>query len=377
VSASPGRGLATLLTLRLKVLGRSVRDRAATVFVLGPLILGTALVLLARVAHDLGPEAVRPAEPWLWAAAVLAARFAARPPRDPAVVLPPGLPVPAPVLWADRYLGALARLLPVALAVAVAAWAVGGGAARWAGLAALTLLVPLVPGVPIPRTPGAWSRRVRRAALRGLAGLAAAPFPTAWRPLVAQDLLLVGRGFSPRVGVNAALAATALLASAERAVTAGAAGGRTGLLAVALAAWALAATVFVLWERQGPTLWFLADAGCPPAHLWRAKVAVAGLLGLAAGLAGACVWAGVSGAAAWRAPVLGTAVGVGVGAMLMEGDGRPLLAGVVSLLVALGLGTLGILHPALALLCLPLAAYMERLALPRVERGLDAVALRF
>jgi hypothetical protein len=372
------RLLADLIALRLKALGRGMRDHAATVFVLGPLVAGAGLLLLARVGHDLGARvAGGPAagEPWLWAAGTLAAGFAARGPAAGSGDPWPTLPLPPSVRLADRYLAGLARLAPVIAVLAVAAGALGGGPARWTALAALALLCPLL-AVPA-RLPGSGvARPAGRAGLRGLTRLAVSPLPADLRPFAVQDLLLVGRGFSPRAGVNAAVAAVALLAVGERALTAGPDGGRVALLAVTVAAWALASTVFVLWERQQPTLWFLADLGCPPVRLWRAKVAVAGLLGLLAGLLGALPWVGVAPSVAWRAPLLGAAVGIGVGAMLMEGDGRPLLAGVISLIAALGLGTLVIWNPLFALGALPLAAYMERLALPRGARRLGETARR-
>lgn len=374
--------LAALLALRLKALGRGARDHAATVFLLGPLVAGVGLLLLARVAHDLGARQAGAAagEPWLWAAGALAAGFAARGPAPAAGEPWSALPLPPVVRGADRYLAGLARLAPVAAVLAVAAGALGGGVPRWTALAALALGAPLL-AVPA-RLPGAGPAPLAglsgggRAALRGAVRLAVRPLPAPWRPLAAQDLLLVARGFSPRAGVNVGVAAVALLAVGERALAAGPGGGRVALLALTVAAWALASTVFVLWERQQPALWFLADLGCPPARLWRAKVAVAGLLGLLAGLVGAVLWAGVSAAVAWRCPVLGAAVGVSVGAMLMEGDGRPLLAGVISLIAALGVGTLVVVNPLFALGALPLAAYLERLALPRVERRLGETGRR-
>jgi hypothetical protein len=359
-----------LLALRARSLGRTVREHAATVFLLGPLVGGVGLLLLARVAHDLGGAgAAAGAEPWLWGAGAVAAGFAAR----GTGAADPFPPLPPAVRRADRYLGGLLRLLPVAAVLAVAAAAFGGGAARWGGLAAGMVAAPLLalPDAP-PRRAGGGTGR---AALRALVGLAVRPLPPSLRPLAAHDLLLVGRGLSARAGVNLAVAVVALVGVGERAL-AGPAGGRVGLLALAVAAWALAATVFLLWEGQQPTLWFLADLGCPPARLWRAKVAVAGLLGLLAGLLGALLWAPVSPPVAWRAPLLGAAVGVSVGAMLMEGDGRPLLAGVVSLIAALGVGTLVVVNPLFAVGALPLAAYMERLAVPRVERRLGELARR-
>lgn len=374
--------LAALLGLRVRVLGRGVRDHAATVLLLGPLVAGAGLLLLARVAHDLGARGTGagPAagEPWLWAAGALAAGFAARGPASGAGDPWPTLPLPRAARGADRYLAGLARLAPVAAVLAVATGALGGGATRWSALAGLVAVASLL-AVParLPRLgPVAFLARARRAGLGGAVRVAVRLLPADLRPLAAQDLLLVGRGFSARAGVNAGMAAVALLAVGERALTAGPAGGRVGLLILAVAAWALASTVFVLWERQQPTLWFLADLGCPPVRLWRAKVAVAGLLGLLVGLCGALPWVAVSASVAWRAPVLGAAVGVTVGAMLMEGDGRPLLAGVISLIAALGVATLVVLDPLFALAAPPLAAYLERLAVPRVERRLGETARR-
>lgn len=376
--SAPMSDLAALLALRARILARAVRDNAATVFVLAPLMLGTGLLLVARVAHDLGARAPgwgAASEPWLWGAAFVVAFLAARPPGGSVEDgLGVALPLSTAVRWADRLLGGMVRVAPVGVVLSFAVAALGGGTARWGGVLALVVLAPLA-GLPTIRVP-AFARLAvaRRRALAGTVRLMVAVLPEAVRPLAAQDLLLVGRGFSARVGVHATLAGVALLAVAERAVGAGEAGARPALLALTLAAWALAGIVFVLWDRQRGTLWFLADAGCPVRVIWWAKVAVAGVLGLLVGLAGAVLWGGVSVAVAATCPLLGAAVGMSVGAMFMEGDGRPLLAAVVSLFVALLVGTLVTLNAALAVAALPLAAYMEKLALPRMERQLGQIA---
>jgi hypothetical protein len=370
--------LTALLALRARVLARAVRDNAATVFVLGPLMLGAGLLLLGRLAHDLGaraPDWGAAWEPWLWGGAAAVAVLAARPSGDAGNGgFLRSLPLSAAARWSDRFLAGAGRAAPVAVVAAVAVTALGGGAARWGGVAALAFVCPLA-GLPAVRVPTlARLAAARRRALAGAVRLAVAALPAAVRPLAAQDLLLVGRGFSARAGVQAALAGIALLAVAERALAGAGAGARPALLALTVAAWALAGTVFVLWERQRGTLWFLADAGCPVRAIWWGKVAVAGILGLGAGLAGAVLWGGVSASVAATCPLLGAAVGVSVGAMVMEGDGRPLLAAAVSLFVALLVGALVTLNPALAVAALPLAAYMERLALPRMERQLGQIA---
>ncbi|MBI5137124.1 MAG: hypothetical protein HZA24_07270 [Nitrospirae bacterium] len=366
--ADPPRGqAAALLVLRLRALARAARDHAATLLVLYPLMAGTGLLLLNRVLADLGPPSA--GATWLaWGTLAGCGAFRVRRRgRAQGIAADACLPLSRSARWLDAYLAAWVRLLPVtvlALLVAARSEGVPGWPVALAAFG-LPLAAPVGERGGVAR--GSWNWRW---AANGVTA-ATALLPPPWRPLVARDLLVLARGGVPGAGVNALLAVFALGWAVWVALTGGT---REGLLAVALAAWALSATVAPLLAGQWRALWLARDAGVSATDLWRAKVAVAVLLGTLPGLVAAACWLPVAPGTALLCPVLAAAVGLAVGAAVMEGDGRPLLHGVASLMLALGVGVLALLGPAWLLLAPVLAAYLQKLGVPRLARRVEALA---
>ncbi|MFQ5508876.1 MAG: hypothetical protein ACE5FN_06020 [Leptospirillia bacterium] len=360
---------AALLRLYGTAFGRRLREEAAVLLVLAPLMGGTALLLLARVASDLAPR-MDGWEPLLWglggAAALLACRRAREVGGTGLVAVQPISPF---ILWLDRTLRAAVRALPVGLALAVCVMALGGGTARWLGVVAVLWVAPLV-AVLIPVPTG--SLGIRLPALLAAAG--SYLLPERLRALARRDLLILGRGPEPAEGVRLAIGAVALFASLERALTAGPDGVRVGLLLVGVCGWAWASALSPLLSRQLAAHWVELDAGVTARRIWRGKLALSGLLGAAAGAGGALVWGWSVPQAVIPALFLGLAAGLSSGAGLMEGDGRPLLSGVVSLILALLVTTLGQVSLGLLLVVPALIVYLEKLGVPRLERRLGEMA---
>ncbi len=368
--------LSALLRLRLTALGRNIRENAAVYLFLGPLVGGVGLLLFVRVLHDLIPTPVEPAtEAFVWGIALCVGvmssrRLAARTDADLLLTLP----LPASVLRLDRYLRGLFRLLPFGLVMLVAVQATGGGRPRFFSLLALLLVCALaaVPGQRPRRTlPGVLFIRTLVTRLVLLYG---ACTPARLRPHVRRDLLLAARGFSSRAGIYVVLCITALTATVERALSGGAQAANAGLFAVIIAAWALASLTAPLLRYQTPSLWAELDAGVPAVTLWRAKVGVGALLGLLPGMVGAAVWHSLSLSATLLCPLLGAAVGMLTGACIMEGEGKPPLHGVISLLFGTLAGAAIILFPAAALAVPAIVVYLGKLGVPRLSRHMQEAA---
>jgi hypothetical protein len=358
----------TLLSLRRRALVRALRVHGATLFILFPFIFGIGLLLLSRVVGDL-QEQLRfdPAWEWLFwlltlsAAVMLCRRPSGRHGTSPLACLPMG----ALALWLDGYLAAVSRLLPLGLLLAVIVPTLGGGI-RWLAVLGLLLLVPAALAWQKPGGGGAGSRP--SAMLSQVVTL----LPKSLRGLARRDLLLVMRGAVPSRGVYLALGAVALLGVVAAALSGNI---RYGLVATALSAWALSAQVAALLAAQWRSMWLEFDAGVSVRDLWRAKVATAGLLGAVSGCLAGLIWLYVSPLQAILFPALGIAVGVVVGAAIMEGDGQPLLHGVVSLLLAVLVAVMGVIQPLLLLLVILPFNYLETLALPRLTRRLQEIAV--
>jgi len=361
-----------LLALRGRALGRAVRDHAATLFILFPLVFGTGLLLLKRVSGDLQRHLDISAN-WEWlvwlVAVAVSITLCRRQPERAAIDPLDCLPVNRFVLRLDAYLTGLGRLIAVALLMAVLVSTLGGGASRWGGLGALIGLCPLL---------ACWRRN--GAAEQPLArwGVVAAMcrwLPVSLRGLVQRDLLLVLRGAVPAWGIYLALTGVSLIGVLLAALAGAEQGGthNLGLAAAELAAWSLSGSVASLQAGQWRGMWLEHDAGVPVVWLWRAKVVVATLLGGLTGMASGVIWWMVSPLQGGGMVLLGIGVGALVGAALMEGDGEPLLHGVVALLLALAVAVLAMLSPFLLLLLPVPINYFETLALPRYRRRLDEV----
>lgn len=363
-------GAAALLRLRLRATRRAVREHAATLFVLAPLMGGVGLLLLVRIAGDLRAYASAAAlEAGVWGmAGVAAALTAVRVSRSGAMDLVPTVPLSPVAVRLDRYLAAAVRLVPLAVGLAALVAALGGGSARWGGWVALLLATPMLSWLRV--VPGRWHGHgipLAAAAARGAAALV----PRSLRPHLRRDLILVLRGGVPRGGIHVAVFALAMLVTGERAVTSGMAGAPAASVAVLVAAWALAAQVSSLFMAQRHDLWLEVDAGVAARTVWRAKVALAVVLGtLAGGLAVPVWWPLLPAADLARFPLLGAAVGAAVGAVLMEGDGRPLLHGIVSATLSLAVGAAVLWHTGLVVAVPILVGYLESLGVPRLERVL-------